>query len=346
MDENQLEDLLALPPSPEAFGRICREIGPDGADDDGTLSMLAERLAAWPPDVYRLAPPEWTAAVLASRPCPAIRLANNLDVQSAGGRLDEEDLRRLVAEPWFPTLTGLDLGSSPLFDRGVEILLDGAGPGLRTLFLQCCQIRDDGAAALARSNRLTRLRALGLHENRITSTGAKALAASTTLGSLDYLVLSMNSVDVDGAAALLSTTSLPLATLSLHAQLPPYEKRKWAGALKAVAITPTLRGLDLGFNTLGYHGARALAQNPSVRALEVLSLRKCGLSAKSGLVLAESPHFESLRELKLEQNVFGKETARAIAKALPQVRIDFDPADRAEPDPSELLVNLLRLMIG
>ncbi len=83
-------------------------------------------------------------------------------------------LRDLLASPHLRRLTALDLYGSLAGDALAEDLADGRFPDLAELDLGSNNVRDGGAAALARSPHLANLRLLDLRGNPVTDPSTRA----------------------------------------------------------------------------------------------------------------------------------------------------------------------------
>lgn len=118
-----------------------------------------------------------------------------------------------------------------------------------------------GAAALARSPHLGRLRVLQLYGNNVGDAGTAALADAAWLRGLHTLFLSQNEVTAAGAASLAESPHLG-----------------------------RLRSLHLDRNPLGVEGARLLARAPWLRSLRRLSVSNCDMGEEVVEALQNSLH--------------------------------------------------------
>ena len=101
-----------------------------------------------------------------------------------------------------PKLWALDLSMNALGDGGARALAQAHFPQLEWLFLRCCQIGPEGAAAIAAASpRLPKMRHLELFGNSLCSNGARALAQAH-FPQLERLNLVGNSIGAAGKADL------------------------------------------------------------------------------------------------------------------------------------------------
>jgi uncharacterized protein (TIGR02996 family) len=128
--------------------------------------------------------------------------------------------------------------------------------------------------------------------------------------------------DARGAAALAKCPQLGrFRVLEIKSYHSPAEGDE---PLRPLLAAPALSGLwCLAFsgNThLGLPAVELLADSPSLRSLEFLTLRWCGITDDAARALAASPHLAKLRELDLTGNEFAADTPPVLRKRLPGVR--------------------------
>lgn len=96
------------------------------------------------------------------------------------------------------------------------------------------------------------------------------------------------------------------------------------GALSRVLESPELSGLwwlaFLGNSHLSTSAVELLANSESLRNLEILTLRWCGITDAGARWLAASPHLNKLRELDLTGNEFTGDVPSVLRKRFPGVR--------------------------
>jgi len=195
-------------------------------------------------------------------------------------RLWPESLNAITESPILGQLQLLNLSGNPIGSAGLEQL--SASPhaaGLRHLILRSDElpysecIHAAGAAALAGSAYIRRLRTLNLAGHSVGDAGAGDLAQSPNAAVLEHLDLSFND----------------LGTLGDYV----YE------TLTNPLYLPLLRSLNLGGNTLDGSAAEAILREWPV-GLHVIDLRECRFedtalerlipAARAGRVLLDEEH--------------------------------------------------------
>jgi Ran GTPase-activating protein (RanGAP) involved in mRNA processing and transport len=227
---------------------------------------------------------------------------------------------------------------------------------LTELWLQCNNIGDDGAKAIAEALKVnTVVTTLYLHNNSIGDEGAKAIAEALKVNAvLTELWLQGSNICEDGAKAIAEALKVNavVTTLVLYDnKIGPEGAKAIAEALKVNAV---LTKLELCGNRIGGEGAIAIAEALKVNAvLKNCNLLKSSLDVKSATMLAKigtekgimlsgmkrdqtRANFEGqglqaadailigsdlkfmavLTELELGGNKIGDEGAKAIAEAL------------------------------
>jgi Ran GTPase-activating protein (RanGAP) involved in mRNA processing and transport len=211
-----------------------------------------------------------------------------------------EGFRRLVASPHLGNLTTLRLPFNSIGNGGISALFDAAS--------------------------LTSLTALDLSETGsygryaedpiIKATGMEALAAWPGLARLRSLALSGNDVRRAGLRALLrSPRCSGLKALALRGNGLTGEAMQELGSARGGL---QLDFLDLGENILRDLGAGYLANAPCLRALKVLKIDRCEMTATAARRLAGAPFLGSLRRLNVNDNSFSPEGLAALLEAEPQ----------------------------
>jgi Ran GTPase-activating protein (RanGAP) involved in mRNA processing and transport len=82
--------------------------------------------------------------------------------------------------------------------------------------------------------------------------------------------------------------------------------------LPHLSSTPALTSLNLGANTIGDAGVKALAESPHLQSLTSLDLGDNYIGEEGAKALAESPHLQNLTLLDLEFNDIGDAGAKAL----------------------------------
>jgi hypothetical protein len=124
-------------------------------------------------------------------------------------------------------------------------------------------VHANGAAALARSRHLTRLRLLDLGGHHIGDAGLKDLAESPIARPLEHLDVSYNEIGSIGESGITAVVE------------SPYFDR--------------LRVLNLARNAISPLAADALAHWPQLEQMEVIDLTACDISDAAKVLLQGSP---------------------------------------------------------
>src|SRR5262249_14168307 len=128
---------------------------------------------------------------------------------------------------------------------------------------------------------------------------------SASVRGLRRLRLGRNPLQRKGLLALAGSEPLrSLTTLDLSGGVPEARDEDVVAFLRQLAL-PGLRHLLLDELTLRHAGARALAANPHLGGLALLSVRRCGIRAAGARALRESPTLQGLRVLDLTGNEGG-----------------------------------------
>lgn len=208
----------------------------------------------------------WLGDLLAAVPLPnlrALELRNNV--------LFADEVRMIAGRaPTLPRLTRLNLSGNPVSDEGVGVLAENSNfAGLKELIVRSDMqaftnsVHATGAAALAGSRYLTRLRHLDLAGHYIGDAGLIDLVRSPNARGLEHLDVSNNDIGTLGDSG-----------------------------VEAVVESPhlgRLRVLNLSRNTLGRLGAEALAHWPQLDRLRHVDLSGCELSEDGRDILVASP---------------------------------------------------------
>jgi uncharacterized protein (TIGR02996 family) len=208
------------------------------------------------------------------------------------------EFARLLAEPWFPRLTGLGWTAGRCPGVTLRPLLKAAPPHLVELNLSSYAVNPDGMRALGASpvfRNLERLELYGVGPRIVGATVAALAAggAALRLRALSMGFESLHAAAADLAAALPPTLRmLNVAGAALHSA--------GARALVEVLAAPDLRMLNLGSNGIGNDGAAAVFRSPQLAGLKVLDLSYCMVGDEAlRVLLDESPLADSLDLLDL-----------------------------------------------
>jgi uncharacterized protein (TIGR02996 family) len=234
---------------------------------------------------------------------------------------------RVTAAPWLKSAARLR-AAAPLERleianveaRRSEVLSSPHLAGLSELTLDT--IGADGAAILAASPHLARLKALRLTFGNIGPEGGSSLAGSPHLANLIELRLGCSLIRDEGVMALASSPHLTRLTIldlsnnniSAAGARALAESANFAGLteLNLLCLNRAVWRLDDG-SRLGDAGAVVLANSPHLRRLKVLNLRGQEIGPAGARALAASPNLAGLRALDLQENNLGPEGARALA---------------------------------
>jgi uncharacterized protein (TIGR02996 family) len=254
---------------------------------------------------------ETGTARLAEAGDPAWVVQRGLDLIRPG--TDPGAFEGLVRRPGFDRLTRCDLDGARSGSARRWRLISGVttemaralaesplSVGLRGLSLLCASLGGGGGRWLGGSAYLGRLRWLDLSFADITPEGISALADSDRLTGLTALGLNNVNDPADVLEALSAGKGLSrLQTLFLT------ENRIGDGRLRQLLAAPwigRLKNLVLACNLIRDGGARALAECAALSGLEMLDLAHNSISDEGGLALLESPHLRSLKKLILGYN--------------------------------------------
>jgi hemoglobin-like flavoprotein/Ran GTPase-activating protein (RanGAP) involved in mRNA processing and transport/tRNA A-37 threonylcarbamoyl transferase component Bud32 len=296
-------------------------------------------------------------AVIALASSSVLSQISSLDL--AGNRVTSAGVEALAASTTLSALARLNVSGNGLGSRAIQALARSE-LRLRELDLSDNDLGPDAAVALAESGAMASLESLNLRGTRVGSDGAGAIAVSRSLHALERLDLSATGLGPSGLAALAlsgNTSRVRALALAQNALGPQALE-----LLFASNRFPLLDTLDLSSNACGAPGGMAVASAPFARRLRTLSLRDNALGDAGLAALLGSHHLAALRQLDVGQNgltaaamsllgsapqeltdldlshnPLGREGARAIAAALPRIRLrslrvegcEFDGADLA-----------------
>jgi uncharacterized protein (TIGR02996 family) len=259
---------------------------------------------------------------------PMFRRTNVLLVTPGYTPMRQAGAAALAAER-LASLTRLELVGHFITHAGLSALAESpAFTNLRHLNLAHNQLVGDSVKALAESPLLRKLRWLDLSQQNHFDDAIRHLAGAQWLGGLRTLLLSETWTLDDGLVELLSSPKIAqLETLDLGGN------RLTDASVEALATCPhlgRLTDLRLGGNwsnsgnAIGRRGIEALAASPllgRLRSLELGHLRGGG-DPETARLLTESPHWGSLRVLKLAVVPVGSAGAAKLAEASAAGRFD------------------------
>jgi Ran GTPase-activating protein (RanGAP) involved in mRNA processing and transport len=320
----ELRSLANGAPSEEAWASICALLDQEGDDDrliEEVLPYLEHHLSDWPEGAREI-PKEWMRVMLKGEPCTRARLGRKMSAVRAE---EEGDLDMLLSSPDLGALTWLDLGYNHFDERALRILEEEThltslrwlsvsdshlghegivrileSPRLANLthFIAAwCDIENDGAVALSRTDALRRLERIEFRGNRITPPEAQTLLRGRNFDSVRELAMGWNDIADAGVEAIADA---------------PYLGQ--------------LRELCLENNSIGGEGVEYLVRQPAIADLEILRLynnASAGMGDSVAVAIAESPYMSNLKLLDLSGNPVssvGKEALAASRYLKPEVR--------------------------
>ncbi len=180
-----------------------------------------------------------------------------------------DELNALADTPVAPRLRALDVSGNRLSDAGAQVLASRPEfGGLESLtfradgFEPYSCVHAQGAAALADSTTLTRLKSLDLNDHFIGDAGVRALALGRNAHRLERLGVVNNEIGEVGDSGILAV-------------------------VESTRLT-NLRELRLGGNRLGPLGAEALAKWPHLERMRVVDLQESPLTPAVRVILART----------------------------------------------------------
>ena len=180
-----------------------------------------------------------------------------------------DELNALADTPVAPRLRALDVSGNRLSDAGAQVLASRPEfGGLESLtfradgFEPYSCVHAHGAAALADSTTLTRLKSLDLSDHFIGDAGVRALALGPTAHRLERLGVENNEIGEVGDSGILAVVESPRLG--------------------------NLKELRLGGNLLGPLAAGALASWPHLEQMTLVDLQESPLTPAVRVILARS----------------------------------------------------------
>ena len=197
-------------------------------------------------------------------------------------------------------------GKGPDLSKRVDALIESRLPMLerQNLHLSGEKLNDAELAAILADARVPILSILDVGDNQLTAAAMGTIAKSAKTAELRWLVLSNNPIGDKGIEALASSGCL--GTITFLGLVAVGATDRGARVL-AGARLPAIETLQMGWQTLGDSGARALAGLPALKKLDLIQGQITGDGARTLLasarvehvILAENPWGAgSLSELK------------------------------------------------
>jgi uncharacterized protein (TIGR02996 family) len=233
--------------------------------------------------------------------------------------------------------------------------------GLESLYIEDCDIGDDGLIALSRAPLLRKLRSLeiGLRMRRpaadadgrtgfclsrdLSLTGFSALAEASFAPRLERLRIQDRRLGEDLVPVLAAFPMLVELDLS-------GTRLGESGTIRLAALPLRPRRLGLAGNAINSGGAYALACSPILDSIEVLDVSSNPMDEAGALALVTSPHLRALRCLVCNgtDGIPNAAVAAAIARSLPQLEELVLPFAKIGPEGAAALAasdlpNLARL---
>ena len=202
--------------------------------------------------------------------------------------------------------------TSAIVTRALSGALLNPNLALASLSLTHCELRDEGATAIANGldKTVQTITELYLEHNRITDAGAEALAAARhTNETLQVLNLSWNEIRGKGAAALSGVVARNARLRCLRLGHNEIGDEGTTAIAAALNIQTALRVLDLSDNSITKHGAlrmsEAILRNTCLAELCLQNnrLRPEGRAA----FYAKIPYNRSLRKLLIMDSTYNEE---------------------------------------
>lgn len=223
--------------------------------------------------------------------CRATTLRRLTKLQFSEGSLSDANAELLAAAPWLAQLEQLSISS--LGGAGLEFLLAGPMPRLRSLELTLGELANRGAAAFATAS-LPVLERVRLYQTRLGRAGTQRWVSAPCLATVRELAIRND----DGRG--LRFGELPaLRTLEID--------NLWLDDDDAIALAtgPTLPELDklvLAHSSIGDAGAAALAASQRFPKLAHLDLSHNQLTRDGALAFVHRTGLPSLTTLGLSNN--------------------------------------------
>ncbi|WP_165223267.1 hypothetical protein [Aquisphaera insulae] len=218
--------------------------------------------------------------------------------------LGDEDVIELAASDRLRNLRGLALNYNvPIGPRSVEAILDAPWCGrLELLDLGWSSVGDEGAALIASSDRLDRLRRLKLWNTKMGTAGACALADSPTLALLGLTELDFrlnDEISQEGNARLLCSSALArVESVGLDC---PIDTELVDAFVRSDSLGSLKRLESSNSWSIDTDSLRRLARWPGLSRLDNLMFVLSGLNDEQLEILSRSPWLGDLKSLCLSE---------------------------------------------
>ena len=212
-------------------------------------------------------------------------IVSGLDVLNGGD--PDRDASQILRCPQLRNLQQLSLYNSMLGDEACRVIATCGLTELRTLDLGVNYIGTEGAAALAESKLLPKLRYLDISQN------VECLAAGTSRLIVSPKLQSLTALRLWGCGN--ESSGVDVATLAMPSR------------------GPTLRALELECGSMKSKALTAFAKCPAVQGLWFLSLKGRGVSDAGVRVLTKSDGFKQLTVLDVSDNEITSRGAESLA---------------------------------
>jgi uncharacterized protein (TIGR02996 family) len=222
------------------------------------------------------------------------------------------DLTKLVTEPWFPRISGLEWSVGRYSPETLRPLLELPNPPLTELAPHSLAISPDGIRALVESRLFSSLTHLRLVGNASQVAHAALSAFRQLRGGFRLRSLTLRSEGLGNSVHLL-TSALPVGLPVLD--ISNSRINSAAAQQFATTLSPTtgLRMLAIASNPVGNAGAAALFTSPHLAGLKVLDLSYCQVGDEALRELLEnSPLADGLNLLNLTGSPASAEMKQAV----------------------------------
>lgn len=257
------------------------------------------------------------------------------------------DVGLLSKTSWLEGLRVLDLGGCSIGMGGCAALAHTAGGKARweVLDLSRNEIGESGTRALADTGCTAHLHTLNLEENKLGLKELEPLFGSEHLRSLRHLNIGKNSVTDEVVEALVGASfapqleSLDLTPMHMSAFHPGGQPTLLGyDVLSEQRHLTSLKSLVLGGAAFDDDCAELIAASRGLPALESLRMDAVSAGERGLRALAESPHLERVRELRIyQQHIAQSPVAPALRGSPLAMRLTrlelprfFDPAHTRE----------------
>lgn len=249
LHDNEIEHLLK---SPHLESLLGLDLQRNGLTQDSMALMASAPLRLQLQELslrQNAALKDEAIAALLSQPWPALKKLDLNGLELQGSAL------KLLNEKQLPALELLDLGKttfSPSSLKDLEL------PTLRTLLLEQCELKDDGANLLAAKPWLSGLEQLSLWSCSLQDAGITALLQQQNFSQLKHLNLGKNQLGPSAIHTLFKRELPSLTTLNLYGN--PLDDDSYKQLAQASWL-PQLQQLFLGADQASSLGKKALQKS-------------------------------------------------------------------------------------